>query len=83
MNWVFLGLGVAEPFLVHFFFGASIVQRLFNILFYIIFFGDAPIHNTKKLPMNVTVMLKSAAKLFHSIVYTYSVKANLNFCEYF
>ena len=76
MDWLFLGLGVAEPLLVHcFFFGA----------FYIInfFFGYAPIHNTKKLPMNVTLMLKSVAKLFHIILYTYSVKTNLNFCGSF
>ena len=65
------------------FFGASIVQNLFKILFYKIFFGYAPIHNTKKLPMNVTLMLKSAAKCFHIILYTYSVKTNLNFCESF
>ena len=38
MNWAFLGLGVAQPLLVHFSFGASIVQCLFNILFYIIVF---------------------------------------------
>lgn len=68
MNWVFLGPGVAEPFLVPFFFGASIVRCLFNILFHIIFWGGAPVHKTKKLPMNVTLMLKSVAKLFHIIL---------------
>ena len=33
--------------------------------------------------MNVTLMLKSVAKLFHIILYTYSVKTNLNLCESF
>lgn len=41
-----------------------------------------PIHNTKELAMNVT-LIKSVAKLFHIILYTYSVKTNLNFCESF
>ena len=102
MLWIgcFLVLALQKPIIgALLFFSVGIVQRLFNILYYIIVLGDCTlVCNTKKLPMNVTLMLKSVEETlwyYHSNktfgknfseyclgIYKL-IKAILNFCEFF